>query len=131
VLTTAVILAMACPLDLARSIAISEAILSAGPCLRAAVYGPQSKGVGQWQLKHAMQGKFAAKKYYELVLGDYMHRARPRRGHVSCSLCWQLMQASAWMAAQELNQLINTVSERSTSAVATARFPDFVQQHWL
>jgi hypothetical protein len=23
------------------------------------------------------------------------------------------------------------VSERSTSAVATARFPDFVQQHWI
>jgi hypothetical protein len=35
-------------------------ILSAGPYLRAAC-GPQSKGVGQWQLKHAMQGEFAAK----------------------------------------------------------------------
>jgi hypothetical protein len=31
---------------LARSIPISEAILSAGPYLRAA-HGPQSKGVGQ------------------------------------------------------------------------------------
>jgi hypothetical protein len=32
-----------------------------------------------------MQGEFAAKKYYEFVLGDYMHRARPAwslvRGH--------------------------------------------------
>jgi hypothetical protein len=35
------------------------------------------------------------------------------------------------MAAQELTQRINLVSERSTSAVATARFPDFVQQHWI
>jgi hypothetical protein len=76
-----------------------------------------------------MQGEFAAKKYYEVVLGDY---APSSAGVVmSCSLCWQLMQASAWMAAQELNQLINPVSERSTSAVATARFPDFVQQHWI
>jgi hypothetical protein len=52
-----------------------------------------------------------------------------RRGHMSCSLCWQRMRASAWMVAQELNQLINVVSEGSTSAVTTARFPDFVQQH--
>jgi hypothetical protein len=35
------------------------------------------------------------------------------------------------MGAQELNQLINPVSEGSTSAVTTARFPDFVQQHWI
>jgi hypothetical protein len=35
--------------------------LGAWPYLRAA-FGPQSKGVGQWQLKHAMQGEFAAKK---------------------------------------------------------------------
>jgi hypothetical protein len=34
-------------------------------------------------------------------------------------------------STQELNQLINPVSERSTSAVATARVPDFVQQHWI
>jgi hypothetical protein len=40
---------------LARSTPISEAILSAGLYLRAA-HCPQSKGVGQWQLKHAMQG---------------------------------------------------------------------------
>jgi hypothetical protein len=55
---------------LARSVPISEAILSAGPYLQAA-HGPQSKGVGQWQLRHAMQGEFAAEKYYELVLDDY------------------------------------------------------------
>jgi hypothetical protein len=28
-----------------------------------------------------------------------------------------------------LNQLINAVAEASANAVATARFPDFVQQH--
>jgi hypothetical protein len=36
-------------------------ILGAGPYLRGG-YGPQSKGVGQWQLNRAMQGEFAAKK---------------------------------------------------------------------
>jgi hypothetical protein len=87
--------------------------------------------VGQWQLKHAMQGEFAAKKYYELVLDDYIYAPSSAGVVMSCSLCWQFMRASAWMAAQELNQLINPVSERSTSAVATARFPDFVQQHWI
>jgi hypothetical protein len=45
--------------------------LGAGPYLRAAAYGPQSKGVGQWQLKHAMQGEFAAKKYYEIILDHF------------------------------------------------------------
>jgi hypothetical protein len=35
--------------DLARFITISEAILGAGPYLWAA-HGPQSKGVGQWQV---------------------------------------------------------------------------------
>jgi hypothetical protein len=33
------------------------------------------------------------------------------------------------LAAQELNQLIDAVAEASPNAVATARFPDFVQQH--
>jgi hypothetical protein len=91
--------------------------------------------VGQWQLKHAMQGEFVAKRYYEISL-DHFSTELGRRGDellvvMSCSLCWQLMRASAWMAAQELNQLINPVSERSTSAVTTARFPDFIQQHWI
>jgi hypothetical protein len=44
--------------------------LGDGPYLRAA-YGLQSKGVGQWQLKHAMQGEFAAKKYYEVILDHF------------------------------------------------------------
>jgi hypothetical protein len=76
-----------------------------------------------------MQGEFAAKKYYGVVKDDYAPSSA--RVAMSCSLCWQPMRASAWTAAQELNQLINPVSERSTSAVATARFPDFVQQHWI
>jgi hypothetical protein len=87
---------------------------------------------GNKQQTHAMQGEFAAKKYYEPVLGFRWLYAPSSAGvAMSCSLCWQLMRASAWMAAQELNQLINPVSERSASAVATARFPDFVQQHWI
>jgi hypothetical protein len=45
--------------------------LGAWPYLRAAAYAPQSKGVGQWQLKHAMQGEFAAKKYYEIILDHF------------------------------------------------------------
>jgi hypothetical protein len=80
-----------------------------------------------------MQGEFAAKKYYEIILDHFSTELGRRGGAMSCSLCWQLMRASAWMGAQELSQLINhsPVSERSTSAVATARFPDFVQQHWI
>jgi hypothetical protein len=104
--------------------------LSWGRALFSAAHGPQSKGVGQWQLKHAMQGEFAAKKYYEIIL-DHFSTELGHRVAMSCSLCWQPMRASAWTAAQELNQLVNPVSERSTSAVATARFPDFVQQHWI
>jgi hypothetical protein len=65
---------------LARSIPISEVILGAGPYLRAAHAGPQSKGVGQWQLKHAMQGEFAAKKYYEIIL-DHFSTELGRGGH--------------------------------------------------
>jgi hypothetical protein len=77
--------------------------------------------------RHAtMQREFAAKS----IMRSFLIILAPSSAGVvmSCSLCWQLMRASAWMAAQELNQLINPVSEGSTSAVATARFPDFVQQ---
>jgi hypothetical protein len=35
------------------------------------------------------------------------------------------------MVAQELGQLFNPVLKGSTNAVTTARFPDFVQQHWI
>jgi hypothetical protein len=54
--------------------------LGAGPYLRAA-YGPQSKGVGQWQLKHAMQGEFAAKKCYEVILDHFSTELGRRGGH--------------------------------------------------
>jgi hypothetical protein len=74
-------------------------ILSAGPYLRSA-YSPQSKGVGQWQLKHAIQGEFAAKKYYEIILDHFSTPSSAAGVAMSCSLCWQLMRASAWMGAQ-------------------------------
>jgi hypothetical protein len=43
-------------------------------------HGPQSKGVGQWQLKHAMQGEFAAKNYYEIIL-DHFSTELGQGGH--------------------------------------------------
>jgi hypothetical protein len=48
---------------------------------------------------------------------------------MSCSLCEPESRADGALAAQELNQLINAVAEGSANAVATARFPDFVQQY--
>jgi hypothetical protein len=38
---------------------------------------PKARASASGKLKHAMQGEFVAKKYYELILDDYMHRARP------------------------------------------------------
>jgi hypothetical protein len=81
-----------------------------------------------------MQGEFAAKNYYEIIL-DHFSTELGQGGHELAHELLTLLAAHAskrmWTAAQELNQLINPVSERSTSAVATARFPDFVQQHWI
>jgi hypothetical protein len=52
---------------------------------------------------------------------------------MNCSLCEPESRADGALAAQELNQLINAVAEASANvqanAVATVRFPDFVQQH--
>jgi hypothetical protein len=48
---------------------------------------------------------------------------------MSCSLCEPESRADGALAAQELNQLINAVAEAPANAVATARVPDFVQQH--
>jgi hypothetical protein len=48
---------------------------------------------------------------------------------MSCSLCEPESRADGALAAQGLNQLINDVAEAPVNAVATARFPDFVQQH--
>jgi hypothetical protein len=48
---------------------------------------------------------------------------------MSCSLCEPESRADGALAAQELNQLINAVAEAPANAVATARFPNFVQQH--
>jgi hypothetical protein len=71
------------------------------------------------------------KKYYENILDHFSTELGRRGGHELLTLLASHASKIAWMAAQELNQLINPVSERSTSAVATARFPDFVQQHWI
>jgi hypothetical protein len=48
---------------------------------------------------------------------------------MSCSLCEPESRADGALAAQELNQLVNAVAGASANAVATARFPGFVQQH--
>jgi hypothetical protein len=48
---------------------------------------------------------------------------------MSCSLCEPESRADGALAAHELNHLINAVAEASANAVATARFPNFVQQH--
>jgi hypothetical protein len=48
---------------------------------------------------------------------------------MSGSLCEPESRADGALAAQELNQLINAVAKAPANAVATARFPDFVQQH--
>jgi hypothetical protein len=48
---------------------------------------------------------------------------------VSCSFCEPESRADGALAAQQLHQLINSVAEAPANAVATARFPDFVQQH--
>jgi hypothetical protein len=47
---------------------------------------------------------------------------------MSCSLCEPESRADGALAAQELNQLNNAVAEAPANAVATARFPEFVQQ---
>jgi hypothetical protein len=48
---------------------------------------------------------------------------------MSCSLCEPESRAVGALAAQELNQLTNSVAEAPANAVVTARFPDFAQQH--
>ena len=75
----------------------------------------------------AKQGEFAAKICFEVFLSVLMppEVVMP----MSCSLCEPESRADGALAAQELNQLINAVAEASANAVATARFPDFVQQH--
>ena len=78
-----------------------------------------------------MQGEFAAKKYYEIILDHFSTELGRRGGHELLTLLAAHASKRMDGTAQELNQLINPVSERSTSAVATARFPDFVQQHWI
>ena len=50
-------------------------------------------------------GEFAVKKYYEVVLYDFSTElGRRGGGHELLTLCWQLMRASAWVVAQELNR---------------------------
>jgi hypothetical protein len=66
-----------------------------------------------------------------LVAFDHLSTAPElgRRGDELLTLLAAHASKRMWMVAQELNQLINAVSEGPTNAVATARFPDFVQHH--
>jgi hypothetical protein len=75
----------------------------------------------------AKQGEFAVNRCSEVFLSVFMHPEVVMP--MSCSLCEPESRADGELAAQELNQLINSVAEASANAVATARFPDFVQQH--
>jgi hypothetical protein len=69
-----------------------------------------------------MQGElFAVKRYYEVILDHFSTELGRRGGHELLTFCWQLMRASAWMVAQELNQLITAVPEGPTSAVRQPR----------
>jgi hypothetical protein len=72
-----------------------------------------------------MQGEFAAKKYYEVVLGGYMHRARPAWRH-------ELLTLLAAHASKRMDgstgvepQLINAVSGGSTSRSDNREIPRF------
>jgi hypothetical protein len=62
--------------------------------------------VGQWQLKHAIQGEFAAKKYYEIILDHFSTELGRRGGHELLTFCEPESRAGGALAAQELNQLI-------------------------
>jgi hypothetical protein len=75
----------------------------------------------------AKQGEVAVNIWFEVFLSVLMppEVVLP----LSCSLWEPGSRADGALAAQELNQLINAVAEASANAVATARFPDFVQQH--
>jgi len=75
----------------------------------------------------AKKGEFAVNICFEVFLSLFMHPEVVMP--MSCSLCEPESRADGALAAQELNQLINAVAEASANAVATARFPDFVQQH--
>jgi hypothetical protein len=86
--------------------------------------------VGQWQLKHAMQGEFAAKKYYEVIL-DHFSTELGRRGD-------ELLTMLAAHARKRMDGSTG-VEPAGQSCLGkiyqcggtTARFPDFVQQHWI
>jgi hypothetical protein len=78
----------------------------------------------------AKQGEFAVNICFEVLLSFFMHPEVVML--MSCSLCEPESRADgALAAAHELNQLVikHAVAEASANAVATARFPDFVQQH--
>ena len=57
-----------------------------------------------------------------------MARSSPRPS-MACSLCAPQLQDDGAMVAQELDQLVSTVLERSTKAVVAIKFLGFVRQH--
>ena len=57
-----------------------------------------------------------------------MARSRPRPS-MGCSFCAPQSRADDAMVAQELDQLVSTVLERSTKAMVATKFLGFVRQH--
>ena len=57
-----------------------------------------------------------------------MARTSPRPS-MACSFCAPQSRDGGAMVAQELNQLVSTVPERSTKAMAATKFLGFVRQH--
>jgi hypothetical protein len=57
-----------------------------------------------------------------------MARFHPRPS-MACSFCAPQSRADDAMAAQELDQLVSTVLERSTKVRAATKFLGFVRQH--
>jgi hypothetical protein len=57
-----------------------------------------------------------------------MARSRPRPS-MACAFCAPQLQDDDAMVAQELDQLVSTVLERSTKAMVATKFLGFVRQH--
>ena len=57
-----------------------------------------------------------------------MARSSPRPS-MACSFCAPQLQDDDAMVAQELDQLVSTVLERSTKAMVATKFLGFVRQH--
>ena len=58
-----------------------------------------------------------------------MARSSPWPPSMGCSFCAPQLRAGGAMVAQELDQLMSTVLERSTKVVVAMELLGFVQQH--